>query len=192
MENENLENETPKNEEEMPTPQSGEPEKAEPESKDLQSALAQKEHFREKVEKLQKELEEVKSKVPEKKNPEKTPEENVEIWEMSNDPLEVVELGKVLSDYSKEETEFVLRNAPTRNLEGIKKAVEDPMVQTAIQGMREKVKKEQQVPEPSSSLGGIIPEDASKIVQEGDDAVAKAAAKAYEQLERKSGGGEGI
>ncbi len=110
-------------------------------STDLQSALAQKEHFRTKAEEAEtrlKGLEGVKPSVPD------------EIWKASNDPLEVVRLGKTLKDYSEEETEFIIRNAQTKDIEGIIKAEKDTFVQSAIQSMREKVAKEGKIPSPSS------------------------------------------
>ncbi len=70
------------------------------------------------------------------------PPEEVEVWETSNDPLEVVRLGKVLKDYSEQETEFIIRNAPKKNIEGILKSEKDQWVQAAIQSTREKVAKE--------------------------------------------------
>jgi len=71
-----------------------------------------------------------------------TSEEEVEEWEAPSDPLEVVKLGKVLKDYTEEETEFIIRNAPTKNIDGIINAEKDEMVQLAIKSKREKVAKE--------------------------------------------------
>ena len=157
MADEVKENDTPKNETEDATPEGGEPEKAEEESKDLQSALAQKEHFREKYERVQKELEEYKKTHPPKSETETEPnKEKIEEWSMSDDPLEIVKLGKALQDNTEEETEFILKNAPTRDIDGILKAKEDPYVKAAIQAMREKVENEKAVPSPSNvSSGGF-------------------------------------
>ena len=77
--------------------------------------------------------------LPEEKE---TSEEEVEEWEAPSDPLEVVKLGKVLKDYTEEETEFIIRNAPTKNIDGIINAEKDEMVQLAIKSKREKVAKE--------------------------------------------------
>jgi hypothetical protein len=151
MEEELLENETPKNEEETTTPEGGEPEKVD-KSKDLQSALAQKEHFREKVEKLQKEVEGLKNNPP--KVPSLKTNEKVEEWKASEDPLAIVKLTKVLKDYNEDETEFILKNAPSRDIEGIAEAIKNPYVQSAIQAMREKVASEQATPEPSGVNSG--------------------------------------
>ena len=96
--NPKLENETPKNESEKETPEIP-PEKTEeksekvekPEqSKELQSALAQKEHFRTKYEEAQKSLDEL-NKEPSIKLP------------PSQNPMEVVKLAKALEGYNEEE-----------------------------------------------------------------------------------------
>ena len=122
------------------------PEKTEEDkSKDLQSALAQKDHFRTKAEKLEKELQAIKS--SKKEEPEK-------LWEAPNDPLEIVRLGKTLKDYTEEETEFIIRNASSKDIKGIMEAEKDVWVRTAIKAQREKVVKEKalnpstQQPEP--------------------------------------------
>jgi len=179
------EEETSENQEETTTPKSGEAEKPE-QSKDLQSALAQKEHFREKAEAAEKQLEALKKENPPKETPEGDTEK-AEVWEMSNDPLEVVELGKLLSDYTKEETEFILRNAPTRNVEGIRKAIEDPMVTTAIQGIRDKAEKENKTPAPGSPNFSDVTYSAEEAVKEGNE--MDEVRKRYEKVNREKGEG---
>ena len=169
--------------------QEAEAEKTAEQSKELQSALAQKDHFREKAEKAQKDFDEYKSKHPETELPAGTPKEDVEIWEASNDPLEIVKFNKVLKDYDEAETEFIMQNSPTRNLEGIMKAVENPMVQAAIQGMRDKAEAENKVPPPSSPSSTVKVVDAEKAVRDGT--VAEDVAERYKKLE-ESGTGEGL
>lgn len=88
--------------------------------------------------------------------PKEAEKPQVKEWVSSNDPLEVVKLGKVLKDYSEEETEFIIRNASTKDIDGIIGAEKDPMVQAAIQATREKVANDNAIPEPSgASLGGF-------------------------------------
>lgn len=149
MENEIQENETPlSNEQEAEAPETSEPEKAEvkePEqSKEFQSALAQKEFQREKREKAEarvKELEEKLQKVGQGTS-------------VPVNPLEVVKLGKALSDYNEDETEFIIRNATDKSPDGIIKASQDDWVKTAIQAKREKVEKSKKIPEPSNVSSG--------------------------------------
>ncbi len=147
------------------------------ESKDLQSALAQKDHFRTKAKKAGEDLEDYKKENPLKGAPPKEDKksEDAEIWKASEDPMEVVKLGKVLKDYSEEETEFIMKNAPTKDIEGIVKATENPMVQAAIQGMRDKAEKLSKTPPPSSPDGSTPVFDAPKAVKEGTeiDEIAK-------------------
>jgi len=170
--NEEIENDTLKNEEEVETPETleeenpEEPEK-EPEtskvekpeqSKELQSALAQKEHQREKREQAEKELaklKETKSNIP-----------------ASQNPMEVVRLAKALEGYSEEEVEFITRNASEKSIDGIVSATKDEWVKTAIQAKREKVANESKTPEPSTKQGvskkpidKITPEDITNMTQ---------------------------
>ena len=111
---------------------------AEEKSKELQSALAQKEHFRTKAEKLE----------AEKKTLEEKLKGTGQV--MPTDPLEIVKLGKALAEYSEEEVDFIIRNASEKSPEGIIKASKDEWVMTAIQARRDKVEKEKQTLEPST------------------------------------------
>jgi len=126
---------------------------------------------------------ELKAKLP-KPEPAKAAGE-VEEWVAAQDPLEVVKLGKALKDYSDEETEFIIRNSPSKNIEGIVKAEKDPWVQAAIKSQREKVERESKIPEPSSPSATFNKEDAVKTVKEGK--VAEIVAKKMAELERKGG-----
>jgi len=143
MEEENqMENETPENEQVETTPEVKQEEKPE-ENKDLQSALAQKEHYKTKFEKSEadnKTLREEKSKV-----------NNKEVAEqITQDPLEIVKLTKALGSFSEDEVEFILKNADGKTPEDIVKATKDEWVQTAITAKREKVANENNIPAPSS------------------------------------------
>ena len=158
---------------------------AEEKSKDLQSAIAQKEHFRTKHEETQKELDVLKGGKPLGVKPEVSEE-----WIASNDPLEIVRLGKTLQGFDEKETEFIIRNAPTRDIEGIIKSSQDEWVKTAIEAKGEKVVKENKIPSPSSPSGITSRNDASKAVSEGN--VAEAAAKKEAELEAKEGRRGGI
>ena len=146
--------ENPEGQAEKPEQKSAEQvDKLDPE---IQKRDAQIKHWREKAQKLEK-------KVP------KAESENVEEWNAPSDPLEVVKLGKVLKDYDEQETEFIIKNAPTKDIEGIIKAEKDEMVQFAIKSRREKVAKENKVPSPSSSSGGYSdksPKDVAEMERE--------------------------
>ncbi len=128
-------------------------EKTEDKSIDVQSVLAQKEHFRTKAEKLESELNELKNK------PAPTPTATQAV-----DPLEVVKLGKAVADYDEDETSFIIRNAKDKSPKGIIDASRDEWVQTAIKARREKVAKEKQILGPSSP--GATPTFSPKSPQE--------------------------
>jgi len=113
-----------------------ETEKTEGKSKELQSALAQKEHWREKAEKAENKIKELQTKG--------------EIATSTN-PMDIVKLAKALEGNSEEEIEFIARNAADKSIDGIIEASKDEMVQIAIKGKREKVSKETKVPGPSSA-----------------------------------------
>lgn len=130
MDNE-TEKETPETNEEMETPETPKTEKTEEKSKELQSALAQKEHFREKSEKLEAELAKTRQAEP---NP-KTATPAVQ------DPVALAKLAKTLGAYNEEEIDFIIRNAQSKSPDGIIQAAQDKWVQTAIQAEREKVEK---------------------------------------------------
>lgn len=133
---------------ETPTPEGGEVEKPK-ESKDLQSAIAQKEHWREKAEKAEKELQDLKGKTVEQ------PQAKPQAVETTN-PMEVVKISKILNKYSDEESEYLISRAGGMSYDAIKKAEEDPWTKVAIEGMREKVEKDNSILEPSGvSKGGF-------------------------------------
>jgi len=101
-------------------------------SKELQSALAQKEHFRKKYEESQKELGKPKSNIS------------------TADPMEVVHLTKALEGFNEDEVEFITRNASEKSIQGTIDASKDDWVKTAIQARREKVESENKIPEPTT------------------------------------------
>jgi hypothetical protein len=72
----------------------------------------------------------------------------------SNDPRDIVRLAKALSGYSDEEVNFIYKNAKDVNLDSIIEATKDPWVKTAIDSTREKVAKENKIPESSLVPGG--------------------------------------
>ena len=115
--------------------------------------------------------------------------EKVEEWVAPSDPLEIVKLGKVLKDYDENETEFIIRNASSKDIDGIVKAEKDPMVQAAITATRDKVAKESKVPTPSSPSSVAETFDAEKAVKEGSE--LEEVTKRYEKL-KESGMGEGM
>jgi hypothetical protein len=156
-------------------------EKTEDKSKELQSALAQKEHFREKVDKLEKELEKFKPK-------EHKQEPKEEVWEATGDPMESVRLGKSLKDFSEEETEFIIRNAPTKNVEGIIKASKDEWVLAAIEKQREKVAAENKTPAPSSPSPSNTYKTAEEAVKEGEEKELEDIKNRVEKLEKEEEG----
>jgi hypothetical protein len=154
MEKEEIVNDTLKNETGMKTPETPTEKTEEEKSKELQSALAQKEHFRKKYEDLRAEKEKPESQIG-------TPK--------SFDPMETVKISKVLNKYNDEESEFILSRAGSSSFEAIKKAEEDKWTQIAIQGMRDKVAKEQKVPTPSSPSGisgEKTPQDIAKMTKD--------------------------
>jgi len=151
------ETETPeeKTEEETEAPEeTSEPEKTE-QSKDLQSALAQKEHFRKKYEESLSKMEKLgKSK---KVSPD---------MPAPNNPMEVVKLAKALEGYNEDEVDFIVRNAPDKSIDGIITATKDEWVETAIKAKREKVESTKKTPAPSSPssvLGGKTEEELEKM-----------------------------
>ena len=142
MNEETIENDTLTNEpvtEEPTTPEAERPE--EDKSKELQSALAQKDHFREKFEK---------SEADRKALEEQLNKRIKSTGQPQIDPIETVKLAKAVSDNTEEELEFIIRNAKDKTPQGIVEAKSDPWVKAAINGMREKAEKERQTLAPST------------------------------------------
>ena len=151
-----MEDDTSKNETETETPENETEKSDEKKSKDLQSALAQKEHFREKFETAQERLKQLQETVASftEKQKEETRPSNSEIGASTN-PMELVRLNKALEGYSEEEVEFIIKNAPNKTIDGVINASKDEWVGTAISGMREKADKDKKVPSPSSRAPAI-------------------------------------
>lgn len=144
------------NEETEKTKKAEKPEK----SIDVQSVLAQKDHFRTKLEKS-----EAEKKVLEEKLKGFTSQ-------ITGDPMEAVRLGKALKDTSEEEADVIITYAKGKfntlkpTPEQIIQASKDEWVTTAITAKREKVAGENKTPAPSSpstTLGGKTPEEVEKM-----------------------------
>ena len=148
---------------------------AEQKSKDLQSALAQKDHFRTKAEEAEAKKVELEQKLT----------GAGQVTSMPVDPLEVVKLGKALSDFNEDETSFIIKNAKDKTPQGIVEASKDEWVADAIKARREKVAKEKQILGPSNSGSGGSPHFTAKSPQE----IAKMSKEDYdkylEQLQKQ-------
>jgi len=153
------ETETLETNEETESLETDEPEKV-GQFKDLQSAIAQKEHFRAKAEKAEAEK--------------KALEERLKGYstKVTGDPLEAVRLGKALAQNSEEETDAIITyakgkfNTLTPTPEQIIQASKDEWVTTAITARRVKVEGENKTPEPSSPssiISGKTSDDIGKM-----------------------------
>jgi len=140
--------ETLETNEDVDTSETTEPEKVE-KSKDLQSAIAQKEHFRTKLEKSEADKKALEDKLKGFSS------------QTTGDPMEAVRLGKALADTSEEEADIIITYAKGKfnNLkptpEQIIQASKDEWIMTAIKSKREKVAGENKTPEPSSPISVI-------------------------------------
>ena len=155
-------------------------------SKELESALAQKEHFRTKFEKTEAEKKELEIKLGGAGQAQTIPQ----------DPIQVAKLANALKDFNEDETSYIITyakgkfNTLTPSPEQIIEAAKDGKVQTLIQAEREKVVKEKQVPPPSSPSGSQKVVDAEKLVREGKELEEiKKQAKALEEKEGRIGEG---
>jgi len=142
-EEEIMEKKTPSEEEASKTPtektdKSDKPDKAE-ESKDLQSALAQKKHWRDKAEKAEAQLKQFQEEKPKKS----APKEGNDEWKEKVDFL-LQSQGK---KYSEDEFEHVA-NVASRKKISLSDAAKSE--DEYIQFQREKVGKDKQIPAPSS------------------------------------------
>jgi len=127
---------------------------------EIQRRDAQINHWRSKAEAAEAKLAEAK--------PQPAPEK-VEEWVAPKDPLEIVKLGKVLQGYDEVETEFIIKNAQTKDIDGITKAEKDELVQMAIKSRRDKVAKENKIPSPSAPGSGFqrkSPQEIAKMSRE--------------------------
>ena len=107
--------------------------------------------------------------------------------EVGIDPVQLVKTVSVLKDYSPEEVDFISKIAKAEGV-SLEEAVKMPEVQLYIQARREKVAKEQKVPEPSSpssTTKEITPEEIAKMSDEEFR-------KFEEEMKKKMAGGSGI
>jgi len=124
--------------------------------KEKQTLLAQKEHYRTKVEKLEAKLKEL--------QPEAKPAQKQE--GSTYDPLEIVKLGQAVKDFSTEELEFVIKVAKSSDPKDIISASNDEWVKRAITSQREELVKNNKVPNPSSPSGVSAAKDLMKLVKD--------------------------
>lgn len=150
--------------------------------KDFQTASAQKEHFREKFEKIQ------------PKEP-REPKENPTPVDATN-PLEMVKLAKAFSDYDADEIEFITNHAKSSKTEDLLKSANDEWVKRAIKAHREEIEKEKKIPSsssPGSTVGMKSPQEAFKLATDKritDEKIEELTKKAFEE-NKKSGGKSG-
>lgn len=125
------ETETPQTNEEVAEPQTSAQEEKPAKDKEFQSLEAQKAHWREKAEKLEKQLSQ------------KTVG--------GTNPMEVVKLAKALEGFSEEEVDFITRNAGSAKIDDIIKTTKDEWVKDAIEARRKKLADTKKIPGSSSS-----------------------------------------
>jgi hypothetical protein len=138
MEENNLENDTLLNESEKDN--SITPEVEETKDNSLKITTAQKEHYREKAQKLEAQLKELQSKIP------TAPQAS------NQDPIEIVKLTKALEGRTEDEVQFILRNAKGKTAQDIIDASKDEWVNAAIEAKREKLQKDNKIPSPSNPM----------------------------------------
>ena len=148
--------------------------------KEVLTLKAQKEHFREKSEKLEAKLKELESKIPTT-----SPKDNY-------DPIKVVKLAQAVKDLSAEELEFVTKFAKTSSPEDLLEAANNEWVKTAISAQREKAEKTKQIPSPSSPSFATEPsiEEGLKIAKDSsvsDKDLDEITRKAFEENLAKQG-----
>lgn len=142
--------------------------------KKFQTVEAQKEHWREKAVKFETELTEAKKQIPAKAEIKEEPKAPLQ-----QDPRDIVRLAKALSGYSDEEVNFIYKNAKDVNLDSIIEATKDPWVKSAIDSTREKVAKENKIPESSLVPGGKANKVITDEVMKNDPDAHK---KAFEEF----------
>jgi len=123
------ETETPQNQEEDTTPETVQEDKPE-KSKEFQSLDAQKRFYREKAEKLEKQLSEKRV--------------------GGTNPMEVVKLAKALEGFNEDEVDFITRNSSGSKIDDIIKASKDEWVKDAIEARRKKLADTKKIPGSSS------------------------------------------
>lgn len=126
-------------------------------SKELKSALAQKEHFREKFEKSE----------ADKKALEEKLNGKVDAPADSVNALDLIKLGKKLEGYSDDEIDFATTHAHSQKPEDILKTLEDPMVKLAIQGKRDQEAKEKALKPSGTQSDDGQPKSLDEILSTG-------------------------
>jgi hypothetical protein len=126
----NEETETPETKEETVEPQTSTQEEKPEKDKEFQSIEAQKRHWREKAEKLEKQLS----------------QKGVG----GTNPMEVVKLAKALEGFDEAEVDFITRNSGSGKIDDIIKATKDEWVKDAIEARRQKSANLKKVPGSSS------------------------------------------
>jgi hypothetical protein len=175
MEENTTENETLINESEKEISITPESDGAETD-KSMKTAIAQKEHFKEKAQKLEQQLNELKSKMPTNQN-------------QGQDPIEIVKLTKALEGRSEDEVQFILRNAKGKDAQSIIDASKDEWVQAAIEAKREKSKRENKIPSPDNPSGESFRERGFLDIKGMSDAdFDKYQKDLFEQSQRRKGG----
>ncbi|MCK9370833.1 hypothetical protein M0R04_13065 [Candidatus Dojkabacteria bacterium] len=155
------ETETPETNEEVTTPNVVQEEKPE-KTKEFQSMEAQKLHYKEKAERLEKQLSE------------KTVG--------GTNPMEVVKLAKALEGYNEAEVDFITRNAGGAKIDDVIKATKDEWVKDAIAARRKKEADSKKVP------GSSSPDFSSPSKNYQDIAkMTKAEFKDYEEKQTRKG-----
>ncbi len=160
------------------------PEKSEGQ-KELKSALAQKEHYREKNERTEKELEEAKKRLEElqKSLPKEEREKRAKV--NASDPIDLVKTVSALKDYSSDEIEEISAYARGKGV-SLSEAAQSDFVKRAIAKSREEVEAEQKIPGATRRGKSSAEEDlSSKDDKELRDNWDNIARKAVEQGKAK-------
>ncbi len=176
IENDNSPNEPVKEDTITPEPVEVEQEQ----DKSIKTAIAQKEHFKEKALKLETQLKELQAKMP---TTAPTPQ----------DPLELVKLAKALEGYDEEETQFIVRNAKSKDVKAIVEASKDDWVKTAIEAKREKDKKDNKIPSPDNPSGSEFkPKSMAEINSMSQEEFDRYQRGLFEQAQRSKLGQMGL
>ena len=153
--------------EEVTTPEKEVQEVKPDKDKEFQSLDAQKRQWREKAEKLQKQLD--------KKTVAGT------------NPMEVVRLAKALEGFNEEEVDFITRNSTGDKIDDIIKASKDEWVKDAIDVRRKKIVDKKKVPGSSSPDFASGKKNWKDIQKFGVDEKGKAEFREYAEKEERGG-----
>jgi len=168
-----IQNESEKDNSITPAPEEGK-------DNSLKITTAQKEHYREKAQKLEAQLKELQSKIPANAVP-------------NQDPKDIVKLAKALEGYNEEETDFIYRNAKGNDIQNIIEASKDDWVKTAIEAKREKINKDNKVPSPSNPMdNGFEPKGFLEIKNMTDEQFDAYQKELYARGQQQKGKGMGL